>query len=253
MTPPYHLKKSIALLTSYAPLPDFSHVIWDVDGTILNSEPIHAKSVIKTCAEQGICIAETELHQFLGKSHFDTYSKILEHTTYNRPFDEFLNNCIAYYAEHLDEIEMRLDVLDVIHMLDGEGILQSIFSNNPGSIVFPTAAIIEKRIGKKGFFQQIISLDGTQAIPHEIKRKPDPDGYLFALDLLETTADQCIVIEDSPTGTKAGNGAGIFTIGWAHGNEESLEEAGSNLIVGKNLMEAFNGIPKAKQQASIRR
>lgn len=220
-------------------LPDFDHVIWDVDGTILNSEPIHATSVIKTCAADGVHIDKTDLHQFLGKSHFDTYKRIIEHTSYCRPFEEWLEQTIEHYSADLETVEMRQDVLDVLNMLDSEGIQQSIFSNNPGSVVFPTADKIERLIGKKGFFQQVLSLDGTQASPANLARKPAPDGYLFALELLETTAEKCLVIEDSPTGTMAGTRAGIFTLSWAHGNEKQLLEAGSNLIISDNLMDGF--------------
>lgn len=242
MNQPLNRKKSIAPLTKLTPLPDFECVIWDVDGTILNSEPIHKLSVVRTLDEVGVEVDGDSVIQFLGKSHYDTYTKIIENSSYDREFDEFLDQCTNYYLDNLHKIELRQDVLDVIHMLDGQGIRQSIFSNNPGSIVFPTASTIEKKIGKKGFFEHIISLDGTRTFQRALARKPNPEGYNFALDLLETVAEKCLVIEDSPTGTKAGNGAGIFTLAWAHNNEDALIEAGADLVATGNLMNTFDAL-----------
>lgn len=242
MSPFQKNKQSIAPLTKASiTMPDFKYVIWDVDGTILNSEPIHQISVVKTCQEADVDVDGDSIVQFLGKSHFDTWEKVIQNSDYDRPFDEFLAKCTGHYIENLDKIELRQDVLDVMHILDGEGISQSIFSNNPGSIVFPTASVIEGKIGKRGFFEQVVSLNGTQAIPKELARKPDPDGYFFTLNILETLAQYSLVIEDSATGTAASTAAGIFTIGWAHGNEEDLKKTGTDLIVTGNLMDAFNG------------
>jgi HAD superfamily hydrolase (TIGR01509 family) len=240
MNPFQNNQKSIAPLIKTSVLPDFKYVIWDVDGTILDSEPIHQLSVIATCQEAGVQVDGKSVIQFLGKSHFDTHSKIIEHSSYDKPFEEFLTKCTSHYIQNLDKIELRDDVLDVIHMLDSQGVSQSIFSNNPGNIVFPTASAIEDKVGKKDFFEHIVSLDGTCDYKYELPRKPNPEGYIFTLNLLETVAEECIVIEDSPTGTKAGTSAGIYTIGWGHGNENDLQNAGANLVISGKLMRAFD-------------
>ncbi len=239
MNPLQQLKQTIVpSMVKKSPL-DFAFYIWDVDGTILDSEPIHKLSVIETCRDAGINVDDQSVISFLGKSHFDTYKKVIEYSDYDRPFEEFLTKTTKYYIENLDKIKLRDDVLDVLNLLDSHGKTQAIFSNNPGNIVFPTAEFIEKKIGKKGFFQQVISLDGTPIFKNKIARKPNPEGYHFALDILETTADQALVFEDSATGTSASKAAGIYTVGWAHGNENDLKETKTDLIVSGSLAKIF--------------
>jgi beta-phosphoglucomutase-like phosphatase (HAD superfamily) len=62
--------------------------------------------------------------------------------------------------------------------------------------------------------------------------KPDPCPYLTACKRLGVTADQCIVFEDSPSGSQAGVAAGAFVVGILSGQEEStLIEAGCHMII----------------------
>lgn len=64
------------------------------------------------------------------------------------------------------------------------------------------------------------------------KPKPDPCPYLTACTLLGVEAERCIVVEDSPSGAKAGVAAGAFVIGILSGQDQAtLEDAGCHLIV----------------------
>ena len=67
--------------------------------------------------------------------------------------------------------------------------------------------------------------------------KPDPDIFLLAATRMKAHPDQCIVIEDSPTGVKAGRAAGMTTIGLLAGSHirpghgEQLRAAGAHHVV----------------------
>ena len=64
------------------------------------------------------------------------------------------------------------------------------------------------------------------------KPKPDPCPYLLACQRLGVSASDCIVLEDSPSGARAGVAAGAFVVGVLSGQEEAtLRDAGCHLIV----------------------
>lgn len=64
------------------------------------------------------------------------------------------------------------------------------------------------------------------------KPKPDPCPYLTACQRLGVSADECIIFEDSPSGVRAGVASGAFVIGLLSGQEEkTLQEAGCHLVI----------------------
>lgn len=69
------------------------------------------------------------------------------------------------------------------------------------------------------------------------KPKPAPDLFLYAANKLNTTAKDCIVVEDSPTGIAAGKAAGMYVIGYAGGKHRDqnyrniLLQSGADIVV----------------------
>jgi len=76
------------------------------------------------------------------------------------------------------------------------------------------------------FFQTLVIGDECE------KAKPDPCPYLTACERLDVSAENCIIFEDSPSGATAGVAAGAFVIGVRSGQEEStLLDVGCKLVI----------------------
>ena len=87
----------------------------------------------------------------------------------------------------------------------------------------------------RGKFVAIVSAEDTT------RCKPDPQGYLLALDALrrqpevagaDFRAEHCLVIEDSLAGVASAKGAGMWAVGITHTYPaEALQEAGADAII----------------------
>lgn len=68
--------------------------------------------------------------------------------------------------------------------------------------------IVLSRIKERGSFDLVLSLDEHPTL----KPKPNPSGYLFAIEQLQSTPTQTYILEDSTTGIKAGLASGAHTV-----------------------------------------
>jgi HAD superfamily hydrolase (TIGR01509 family) len=199
-------------------LPNFKAVLWDMDGTLVNSDLLHARCIKQIGQEYGQNVTDDICSRALGVSHRHCYD-LLTRELGPMPigFEEWMTKELDLYASLLGEIETRSNVIDVIRSLHQRSVKQAIFSNNPGNTITSTIKCFERFFDNPSdIFSLIISLDDVPA-------KPAPDGYLLAAQRLGLKPEECIIIEDSPTGVKAGKAAGIFTIYWPENMSKKLD------------------------------
>ncbi len=190
-------------------LPSFSAVLWDMDGTLCATEPLHMQAIVHVGERIGCPVPEEVFHEALGVGHAHCHRVLTQRLGMNIPFAEWLQMTIDAYIEMAAQIKPRENSMQIVEALHARGIPQAVISNSP-------RAIVEANV--KGFlrffahpekiFSTIISVDDLT------KGKPDPQGYLLAAQRLNTPIEQCLVVEDSPTGVDAGVAAGAFTLFW---------------------------------------
>lgn len=207
------------------PLPAFKAVLWDMDGTLVLSEPLHTKCIQAIGDEMGMPVSPDLCMRAQGISHrhaYDTITKELGEMPL--AFDAWVTRASQLYMEFVADITPRDNVIDIIRALHERGIKQAIFSNNPRRFIDATVKSFSRFFDQPfDVFPLIISLDDVPA-------KPAPDGYLLAAQQMGVTPDQCLVMEDSPTGAAAGKAAGCFTIYWPQENEQRALKVGPDLI-----------------------
>lgn len=192
---------------------NFDAVIFDFDGVLLDSEPIHYQSYKVILKNFDIDFDySTYISRYLGLSDSELFPTIFNDYKINieeRILNELISNKVLIYEETLRKNKN-------IHFNDGcEELLKYISSNSKkiaicsGSTKFEINAalnFIDDGVLKK-YFNHIVSID-------EIKEgKPSPLGYLETSKLLKVPSNKCIVIEDSPTGIKAAKSAGMYVVG----------------------------------------
>lgn len=192
-----------------AKLPNFKAVLWDMDGTLVHSDPVHAKCAQQVGDEMHMPVSDELVWRALGVSHryaYDLLTKELGPMPLS--FEEWVARESELYIASVAAVEPRDNVVDVIHSLNKRGIKQAIFSNNPRLFIDATTkGFLRFFDNPSEIFSHVISLDDVPA-------KPAPDGYLLAAERLGVQPSECLVIEDSPTGAAAGIAAGCFTIYW---------------------------------------
>ena len=202
------------------------HILFDCDGTIVDSEIIAARAMLKVLALHGLDIAESEYNmRYPGLRTRDIITALQEERGFMAPenFYELLRE------EHLDGFHRSLRAIPGMPgLFRNLRVPKSMVSN--GSVMHVEKCLRKVRL--RG------ALDGEIFSAEHVERpKPMPDVYLFAIHKLKLKPEEALVVEDSVTGVRAAKSAGIPTIGFlgaAHihdGHGEKLQEAGADFLV----------------------
>ncbi|KGJ04264.1 haloacid dehalogenase superfamily, subfamily IA, variant 3 with third motif having DD or ED [Paracoccus halophilus] len=191
-------------------------VIFDCDGVVVDSEPATLKLLRSELAERGLPLSEAQLAEgFIGHVMPDIATKA-RGLGADLPADWAERFYERLYAHLAQGVELIPGILQVLDRLEAAGIPFGIGSNGSERKMRVT---LGQHPGLTERFQVVMS-GQTIARP-----KPAPDLYLAVARSLGAAPDDCIVIEDSPTGARAARAAGIRCLGYApHGNEPLAAE-----------------------------
>jgi len=188
-------------------------VIFDFDGVITDSEILHLRAFNQSLVRFGIEITTKDYYQdYLGFSDFDCYKALIERGLI-RIGEEQIPDIIKEKSrifEELTRTEGRTieGVHEFLKMLEQNKIPMAICS---GSLLVEIELMLDEA-KLRHFFAAIVSAEQVK------KGKPHPEGFLLSLRKLNEichpsiTASECVVIEDSQWGLKAGKDAGMHTV-----------------------------------------
>ncbi len=208
-----------------------SHIIFDCDGVLVDSEPLSMRADVEILKRFGIEMTEAEAHRrFVGR----TFEAMLKELSAQRGvvFPEDLLTAKNQRLAELYKSELQLvrGVRDALESIRNLGLTMSIASNSPKERV----KLALQLTGLIGYFKDNIVT--FEDVPHG---KPAPDVFLLAAKKAGVKADHCIVVEDSITGVTAAVDAGCWTLGFtgthedeaAHG--EKLKDIGAEALFAK--------------------
>lgn len=179
-------------------------VLWDMDGTLALSEPLHMRTLIAALAHNGV-IAGDELHPLMfGQTGKEVHRIVRERFGIETPFDDWSAYRAARYVAEAPQLAPRPGALEVWHAAHAAGLRQAIVSN-------AGRMLLEANLNALGLqAPELVSVSAN-----DVRRgKPDPEPYLRAAYLLDVPAAQAIAVEDSPTGAQAALAAGMRVLGW---------------------------------------
>lgn len=179
-------------------------VYWDMDGTLIDSEPLHEQALIAVLTSLGIT-PPADLHdRVVGIAARPVYDMMREEFGLRLPFDDWILRKYVYYMEHAAQLKPRPGAIEIFRDLKALGVAQAIVSNSDRLIV----EINLRSIG--------IDAPGIKTVTRNDVRagKPDPEPFLRAAYLTGVEPAESCVIEDSPTGATAGVAAGMRTLFW---------------------------------------
>jgi len=172
----------------------FAAVLFDMDGTLIDSTPSVVRSWVRLAEENGISV--TDLQAAAG---------------HGRPAREIVADLFAEPARpdalaRITELEIA-DVQDVVAL---PGATEALLGSGPaGAIVTSCAAglaVARQQAGGIPVPQVVVTADDVQ------RGKPDPEPFLLAARLLGVDPALCLVVEDAPAGLTAGRAAGMTTL-----------------------------------------
>ena len=182
-------------------------VIFDMDGVLVNSEPIYFTVEQKLYKDLGLPVSKDEHDTFVGMSMQKIWRYLKKKYHLNEEVEDLISIHIEKMIEAIDEtddLKATPSVKSVIKMLKENGWGIAVATSTARRL----AEKILQRIGILDDFDVIICGD-------EVKNgKPEPDIFLKACEFLNTIPENCIVIEDSTNGVSAAISAKMKCVGF---------------------------------------
>lgn len=179
----------------------FRAYLFDCDGTIVDSMPLHYTAWKKSLAEWN-CVYEEELfYAWGGRPIREIITLLNEMQGLNMPVDQVAERKEALYLDLLPELKVIPEVLEHIDAQHG---------NIPFAVVSGS-----RRNSVEGSLKIVKLLDRFETLvcAEDYKRgKPAPDGFLLAAERLGVSPSECLVFEDTDLGIEAATAAGMASV-----------------------------------------
>jgi beta-phosphoglucomutase len=212
-------------------------VIFDMDGVIIDTEPIHHHAFCTQFGELNIPVSDAEYATFLGKSTRNVFQHLKEEYHLPQDLDALMKRKREIFNKTFDE-DASIDLLDGVRALIEDLAQHGVQLVLGSSASKATIERVFKRFGLASYFSHIVSgEDFTQS-------KPDPAIFLHAAEVAQTPVSECIVIEDSANGVAAAKAAGIYCVGYA-----SPHSALQDLSQADQVIQHFSELSAEKIQA----
>lgn len=203
-------------------------LIFDMDGVIIDSEPIHFRVEKRLFEDLGLAISDDEHHSFVGTTSRWMWSYIKDKYKLNQSIEELVQMEATSYVDHLLSQKDKKPIPGVVDLI------QELHGNNVRLAVASSASvrnieIVLKMFRLERFFEVRVSGDEVR------NGKPAPDVFLRCAKTLGLRPGECIVIEDSKNGVEAAKAAGMKCIGFKNPNSGGQDLSAADMVIGSFL------------------
>ena len=177
-------------------------ILFDHDGTLVDTEPVWAAAKVALAAEFGGTWTEQDTLDCLGLSMKFTLDRLRERGV-DLPDEQINERLVAKVREALahQQVEFLPGIERFLTQVRDAQIPAAIVTNATTSIAQRTADA-----APEGTFSVVIGNDETT------HPKPDPQPYLLAAQRLGVEPSRCVALEDSPSGVRSATAAGMKVI-----------------------------------------
>ncbi len=200
-------------------------VIFDLDGTLIDSQQDLVNSVNATRAWMGLAaLADHTVASYVGNGAPVLIRRALGDEASQEDVDRGLQHFLAYYREHmLDHTRLYPGVRESLDMLKEGGLAMAVLTNKPVRF----SQLLVEGLGLADHFYRVY---GGNSFPD--KKKPDPIG----IDMLRAEAgaerEATLMVGDSAVDVKTARNAGVLVAGVTFGFQpESFEEDPPDLLI----------------------
>lgn len=185
------------------PVKGISALIFDMDGVLIDSEPLHLVAYQKLLAGFGCKYTEEDNRQYLGRKDIDCAKGLIERFTLPVTDEELvLKKERILHELFRQELKLQPGVQALLEQAEGIHLNTAVAS----SATLPTIKLVVEVTRLSRYFKALCSGD---EVSHG---KPAPDVFLLAAERLAVRPDQCLVIEDTYNGVCAAKAAGMKCI-----------------------------------------
>ncbi|ERM92035.1 phosphatase [Caldanaerobacter subterraneus subsp. yonseiensis KB-1] len=217
-------------------------VIFDMDGVMIDSEPVHLRLERELFRELGVEITEEEHMTFVGSSSYYMWEKIKERFNLKESVEELVRRDRKRYLDHVlstGEIIPVPGIQELVKKLFEREYKLAVASSSPIDVI----ELVVQKLNLKNFFDMLVSGDYVK------RSKPYPDIFLYTAEKLRVKPEECVVIEDSYNGVHAAKSAGMKVIGLVNPNSGNQDLSEADFIVknlGDEVVEIISGLEEEK-------
>ena len=198
-------------------------VVFDMDGVLLDSEPIWRAVERDVFGDLGIHVTDDDLRETMGVRIADVVARWHRRHPWAEPsVDEVADTVVERVARTVEENgALHPGVREAIERFEGAGVRLALASSSPMRLI---RAVL--RMGRlEDRFEVTVTAEDDE------RGKPHPDVYLRAAEALGVAPERCLAIEDSINGVRSAKAAGMLCVAVpAPDNDASFDEA--DLVLG---------------------
>ncbi|SRX53807.1 HAD family phosphatase [Aequorivita sp. CIP111184] len=199
-------------------------VLFDMDGVIVDTEPLHRKAYFKMFEEVNIEVSESMYNSFTGQSTLPICRTLCRHFSLTES-PEHLVSTKRKHFKYLFENDNDLALLDGVHELIKDYHANGLTLVLASSASMPNINRIFERFDLDKYFKAKISGADLKA------SKPHPEIFLKASELAGEHTDHCMVIEDSTNGIAAAKAANIYCVGYKSQHSTNQDYSNADRVI----------------------
>ena len=199
-------------------------VIFDMDGVIVDTEPVHHFAYYQHFKELNIEVSDEMYRSFTGNSTRNIFQKLKSQFDLQEDVEDLILRKRHLFNE-------AFDLKEDLYLIEGvEDLIKDLYANGIQLIVASSASNVTinrvfTRFNLHQYFTHIVS---GEDFP---KSKPHPAIFEHAASLSVAPKENCIVIEDSTNGIQAAVSAGIYCVGYDSFHSKNQDLSKANIII----------------------
>lgn len=197
------------------------YVLFDFDGVIADTEGSNKVFLSKALALYNITLTAEDRYSLVGNNGGAPLQKILERADPPVEYETFMTvrRSMGNTYENGELIPLP-GIYELLENLKKSGIRMAVVSSTSQRLIIRAL----ERMNITDYFDAVICGDTVKP------NKPSPVPYLTAMEILNASPEECIVIEDSEVGIRAGKASGALVIGYK-GSQESQNTDGADITI----------------------
>lgn len=184
-----------------ADLSRFRAVLFDWDGTLVDSHPINFRALAQACAHRGLHLDKHRYHSQIGTSGAEIVAELAAEAGVTVSIEHIIAECIQLIVTSISDLKPYDPVVRLAMALHRR--LPLVIASG-GARRVVNAGLDATRL--QSLFRHVIAGEDAD------RGKPDPELFLLAAYRIGAPPSACLVYEDSPEGIEAANAAGMQVV-----------------------------------------